>query len=160
MIEEKATVIAIEGDDALVQTQRRSACQACSVKSGCGTSVLSKVIGQRVSQIKVHNILNVKIGDEIVLGINDNALVQGSLLVYTLPLILLLIFAVVGEYWAQSQNLNTELVSIVSGLLGFVIAIFITRFSILKTRLKNKIKPHMLRVIPTVSNGRDTILAP
>ncbi len=160
MIEENAIVVAVEGDDVLVQTQRRSACQSCAVKSGCGTSVLSKVIGLRVSQIRVSNTLNVKTGDEIVLGINDNALVQGSLLVYALPLILLLMFAVTGEYWAQSQNMNTELVAIVSGLFGFVVAIFITRFSISKTRFKNQIQPHMLRVVHTVSGGRDTILAP
>jgi sigma-E factor negative regulatory protein RseC len=160
MIEENAIVVAIEGDDVLVQTQRRSACQACSVKSGCGTSVLSKVIGQKVSQIKVNNTLNANIGDEVTLGINDNALVHGSLLVYVLPLFFLLVFAMVGEYWAQSQNLNSELTSIVSGLLGFLIAAFVTRYSISKTRFKNQIQPHMLRVVHVVSEGRVTILAP
>ena len=160
MIEEKAIVIAVEGDEALVQTQRQSACQSCSVKSGCGTSVLSKAIGKRVSQIKVNNTLNVKIGDEVVLGINDNALVQGSLLVYALPLVLLLVFAVAGEFWAQNQNLNSELISIVSGMLGFVIAIFITRFSILKTSFKNQVQPHLLRIVHTASGSHVTILAP
>lgn len=158
MIEEKAIVVAIEDEYALVQTQRKSTCQSCSVRSGCGTSVLAKVFGLRVSQIKVCNTLDVKIGDEIVLGINDNALVQGSLLIYALPLVLLLSFSIAGEFWARSQNLNTELVSILSALLGFVIAVFITRHSLLKSDFKNKMQPLMLRVVQTAGDGGETIL--
>ena len=53
MIEENAVVIDVNEQQVLLETQRQSACQSCSVKSGCGTSTLSKVVGNRSSQFAV-----------------------------------------------------------------------------------------------------------
>ena len=160
MIEETAVVVAVEGDDVLLQTQRRSACQSCSVKQGCGTSVLAKVVGQRSSQIRIKNTLNAGLGDEVLLGLNEHALVQGSLMVYALPLVFMLVFAVVAEYWASSQGLNTELMAVLGAVLGFVTALVITRLYIKNNRVKAAINPHMLRIVHTVSPRRDTMFAP
>ena len=160
MVEEKALVVAIEGADVLLQTQRRSACQSCSVKQGCGTSVLAKVVGQRSSQILVVNTLDAKVGDEVVIGINDNALVKGSLLIYAVPLILLLAGALLGELWAQAYGFNSELVSIVSAIVGFTLAMVLIRYSLYKTQFKNEMQPHLLRVVQKAKNAHDILMAP
>ena len=164
MIEENAMVVAVEGDEALLQTQRRSACQACSVKQGCGKSVLSKVVGQRSSQIRVKNTLHVKVGDQVVLGINENALVQGSLLVYALPLILMLVFALLGELWAQANGWQGEWIVILAAITGFLSSAVIIRLGLNRSRLKQHIQPRMLRVVPRNNDyavGKpDTMLAP
>jgi sigma-E factor negative regulatory protein RseC len=160
MIEEKATVIAVEGEHALLQTQRRSACQSCSVKQGCGTSVLAKVVGQRSSQILVDNVLNAEVGDEIIIGINDNALVKGSFLVYALPLVLLLIGALMGEFFAHAYGFNAELLSIIAGTAGFVVAMILIRFSLSKTKFKAEIQPHMLRISHHGAAGHNIFIAP
>ena len=160
MIEEKAMVVAIEGANVLLQTQRRSACQSCSVKQGCGTSVLAKVVGQRSSQILVINTLGANLGDEVVIGINDNALVKGSLLIYALPLILLLVGALLGELWAQSYGFNAELMSIVSGVAGFALAMILVRYALYKSQFKNEIQPHMLRIVDKVRDAHHVLMAP
>ena len=160
MIEEKAVVISVEGEHVLLQTQRRSSCQSCSVKQGCGTSVLAKVVGQRSSQILVENILNAGIGDEVVLGINDNALVKGSLLIYALPLILLLAGALIGELWAQAYGFNAELMSIIAGVGGFIFSIFLIRFGLLKTKFHDEIQPHMLHISHHATVDHDILMAP
>jgi len=160
MVEEKAMVVAIEGTNALLQTQRRSACQSCSVKQGCGTSVLAKVVGRRSSQILVVNTLEASVGDQVMIGINDNALVKGSLLIYALPLILLLVGAVLGELWAHAYGFNTELMSIVSGVVGFALAMALIRYSLYKTQFKNEIQPHMLRIVNKARDVHDILMAP
>ena len=160
MIEENAIVVAIEGEYALVQTQRRSACQSCSVKQGCGTSVLSKVVGQRSSQIRVSNSLDAHIGDEVLLGIKENALVQGSLLVYALPLVSMLLFAVLGELWAKSRGLDNEVVIIIFAVIGFMLSMLLIRIGFTGSHLKKQIQPQMLRIIRSADNQRDTMLAP
>jgi sigma-E factor negative regulatory protein RseC len=160
MIEETAIVIAVEGDDVLLQTQRRSSCQSCSVKQGCGTSVLAKVVGQRSSQIRIQNTLNARLGDEVLLGLNENALVQGSLMVYALPLVMMLMFAVIAEYWASTQAMNTELLAVLGAVVGFVAALVITRFYITNRHVKSAINPRMLRIVHTALPHRDTMLAP
>ena len=160
MIEEKATVIAVEDDRVLLQTQRRSACQSCSVKQGCGTSVLATVVGQRYSQVSVANTLGANVGDEIMMGINDNALVKGSLLIYALPLIFLLVGALLGEFFAHAYNLNAELASIIAGAAGFVLSMFVIRFSVTRTKIQNEMQPHMLRIISKASDSHDFLMAP
>ena len=71
MIEEHARVVAVQGDTALLQTQRQSSCGSCEVKSGCGTSVLAGIVGQKMTQLKVQNTLNARPGDEVVLGFGE-----------------------------------------------------------------------------------------
>ena len=160
MIEETAIVVAIEGEQALLQTQRRSACQSCSVKQGCGTSVLAKVVGTRSTQISVKNHLQARVGDEVLLGIEENALVQGSLLVYALPLVMMLVFAVAGEWLAQTLGWEHELFAILAAALGFVVAVFMIRFGLNKTGLKRQIQPHMLRIVSAAADRHDMMLAP
>ncbi len=163
MIEETAFVVAVEDEQILCQTQRRSACHSCSVKQGCGTSVLAKVVGQRSSQItlpKTQNVTDVKVGDEVVLGIEENALVQGSLLVYTLPLIMMIAAALLAQLWAESQGIVSELPQILSALGGFSISLLLVRYWLNKSALKQHIQPHILRIKHTSTGARDTILAP
>ena len=159
MIEEQATVIALDGNDALLQTQRKSACQSCAVKKGCGTSVLAKVVGQRSSQIRVVNILNSELGDTVLLGVNEKSQVQGSLVIYSAPLLSMFVFAIAGEFWAKESAYNSELVAILSALLGFFVAILVIRFGFSKVSLKTRLQPEMLRIVRNQSVTRDIMLA-
>lgn len=157
MIEETAFVVAVEGDYALLQTQRRSACQSCSVKQGCGTSVLSRVVGQRSTQLRVLNTLSAQVGDEVIIGLEENALVQGSLLVYSVPLLMLLLFAVLGEYWAKNHGLASEWMVIISAALGFLLSMLAIRLGFFGSKLSRRIQPQMLRRVHTPNQGRGTI---
>lgn len=160
MIEETTRVVAIEGRYALLQTQRQSACQSCSVKTGCGTSVLSQVVGQRSSQLKVDNTLDVRIGDEVVIGLQENSLVKGSLLIYALPILLMLGAGLLGDYLAQNYHYNRDLLGISFALSGFVISLPLIRWGINRTALKQQMQPHMIRKTHTLTGARDTMLAP
>ena len=160
MIEEQATVIALEGDDALLQTQRQSACQSCSVKKGCGTSVLAKVIGQRSSQVRVLNTLGAQLGDTVLLGVQENALVQGSLLIYAAPLLSMFGLAIAGEFWAKANGFNAELITVMAAFLGFFIALLVIRLGFSKVSLRKRLQPEMLRIVHNRPVTRDTILAP
>jgi len=160
MIEEIAQVVAVEGETVLCQTQRVSACHSCSVKQGCGTSVLAKVVGQRSNQISLAKTLDVKVGDEVVLGIDENALVQGSLLIYTLPLVSMIVAALWVQFWMESQGIVSELPVILAAAAGFSAALLGVRYWMQKGALKKHIQPHILRITHTSSGAHDTILAP
>ncbi|MBK9131474.1 MAG: SoxR reducing system RseC family protein [Gammaproteobacteria bacterium] len=53
-------------------------CGSCSVQKGCGTSVLAKVLGNRVNRIRVINTIGAKTGEWVVLGLEDGALARSS----------------------------------------------------------------------------------
>ncbi len=119
MLEEQGKVVAVDVGFAWVETQRKSACGSCSVNKGCGTGVISKVVGQRATQVRALNRINAKVGDEIVIGLNDQALVRGSLAIYAAPLIAMLFAALLGDLVGQELQLNSgEGLTIIFGLAG------------------------------------------
>ncbi|MCK4587448.1 MAG: SoxR reducing system RseC family protein [Gammaproteobacteria bacterium] len=133
MIEEFAQVVAFEGDDIWVETQRKSACGQCSANKGCGTAVLSKVLGNKRSTVRVlnPNATKVSIGDEIVVGIEEQALVRGSLAIYLAPLLALFVFGLLGGVLAEQFNLvKPDTLVIVFSLFGLGLGfMWVKRFS-------------------------------
>lgn len=100
MIEEAARVVQVEGAEVWVETERRSTCSSCSARSGCGTGALSQALGKRRNRVRVLSELPLQVGDQVVIGIHEQALVRGSLAVYAVPLALLLVGALAGDLGA------------------------------------------------------------
>lgn len=147
MIEENAIVISVEGNDAWVETRRQSSCSACSANKGCGTSVLSNVLGKRSSQVRVLNTLDVKPGEEVVIGIEEESLVRGSIAVYLVPLISMFLFALLAEWYAGNGN---DLAAVTGAILGFVIGLFWLRKFSRKIYRDKRYQPVILRKIPGI----------
>ncbi len=121
MIEEHAQVVAFEGEDIWVETQRRSACGQCAANKGCGTATLAKVLGNKRNRVRVLNpkATKVSIGDEIVVGIEEQALVRGSLAIYIAPLLALFLFGLLGDVLATQFNMaQPDILVIIFGLFG------------------------------------------
>lgn len=98
MIEETGRVIQLDGADAAwVETERRSTCAGCSLNKGCGGGVLSQVLGRRRARVRAHNQADARVGDQVLLRLQEYALLRGSLAVYLLPLLLMFGGALLGE---------------------------------------------------------------
>jgi len=131
MIEEKAFIIEIHDDIAWVETQRKSTCSTCQVKKACGTSVLQKVLGNKRTRLQVLNPKHFDVGDEVVLGLQENALIKGSLILYALPLLMMFAFAILGYVAFSLYEINyTEGFKILFSLGGLVSGfIWVSQFS-------------------------------
>lgn len=126
MIEERATIVALEDGFAWVESERRSSCGSCSASKGCGTATLQKVMGNRRTRLKAINQAHADIGDRVVIGVQEQALLKGSLYAYILPLLTLLAGALLFETLFASEGL-TVLGGLAGLLLGFV---FLQRLSL------------------------------
>jgi len=128
MIEERARIISCSDDYAVVETQRKTSCGACSMNKACGTGVLAKVFKDKVAQLKVKNTIQAKVGEEVIVGVEESAMLRGSFLVYMLPLLMLILFALLGEEIARQLLIgHVELVSISFALLGLFVALWWVR---------------------------------
>jgi len=147
MIEEQAEVTRVNGSEVWVETQRRSACGSCSASGGCGTSVLAKVLGNRSRPMRVVCSVEVAQGDQVVIAINDAALVRGSLAVYLVPLLGILLGALLGEWWAEQLGATSELYAILGAIVGIGLGLlWLRRFT---QRISNDLdyQPVVLRRI-------------
>jgi len=122
MIKENAFVVKKSDGIAWIATQRKSTCSSCQVKSACGTATLEKVLGKKRTHLQVKNPNDYSVGDEVIIGLNENALVRGSLLLYLVPLLFLFGFVFVGEALAFLYGFDyNEGFKIVSAMIGLIL---------------------------------------
>ncbi len=157
MIEETARVISVEGQQVLVETRRQSVCGQCSAQKACGTATLEKVLGQKRTQVSVLSRIDVSPGDEVVIGIQEAALVRGSFALYGLPLLLMLLGAVIGEAVILSR---TELPAVMGALLGLLAGLLFVALFSRRTHLEARYQPVILRKITPANPQTDSIFAP
>lgn len=102
MIEEQALVVGIEGDAAVLEVVRKTPCGMCGQTRGCGASLFGKLLGHRNNVFKAVNSLSARIGDHVVIGVDEKALLASSVAVYGVPLGLMLAGAAIGTFLAPS----------------------------------------------------------
>lgn len=146
MVEENARVIAIDGDFAWVETRRKAVCEACSVNKGCGTSVLSKVLGNRRIRLRTLNHVNAKVGDEVVIGFEEKMLVRYSFAAYASPILLLLSGAWVGEAISKSIGWSgSEALTILFGIAGMTAGFVLLQIYSNRVSADSRYQPIILR---------------
>lgn len=140
MLEETATVVAVEGNSLWVESEARSACSQCDSHS-CSSSAISQLFGVQRNRLCLDNHLEAQVGDQVVIGIPDELLVRASIWGYLLPLLVMVAFAIVGNAWHLSEGLQ-----VVLAMLGLAAGFYAVR---LATRDKQqKFQPQLLRIAP------------
>lgn len=145
MIEEHGRIITAHDGYAWVETQRRSSCDKCSANAGCGTSVLSRVLGQRRTRVRALDPLGAQAGDEVIIGIEDAMLVRSSLAAYLVPLLGLLLGALSGGALGRRLGLGEETGSILCALAGLAATLVWLRFHSRRTARDRRYQPVVLR---------------
>jgi len=121
MIEEQVQVVEIAGNQIVLQGATQSACGSCSANKGCGTSVLSKVVGRKFTRFQVDNNINAEIGDTVVVGIPEDALLKGSLVMYVVPIMGMLLLALLADHYLLATASYRDLIISANGILGLLI---------------------------------------
>lgn len=80
-----------------------------------------------------------EVGQNVTIGIAEHVMVRGSLLIYLLPLILLLL-----GIWAGDRAFDNELLTIVSGLLALLGGSFLAGKLANGTAHGSKLQAHLL----------------
>ena len=126
MLEMRAIVMQVQGDDASVQPLGTGGCGHCDSEGGCGSGTLTKVFCSNKPRVfKVHNQAGAKVGDEVQVSIPDGALLQGAMKMYVLPLVLLLTGGIAGVTLAGDEGARDAYAvsgSVIGLVLGFLLA--------------------------------------
>lgn len=118
MIETRARVVGRDGRYVWVETQRRSSCEACLARTGCGTAALGRALGRRRSRVRALNEAGAGIGDEVIVALAERALLAGSAALYLVPLLAMLCLAMLGHHLSARLGLNTDAAATLLGGLG------------------------------------------
>ncbi len=143
MIEEQGRVVAVEAGAVWVETLRKSTCSSCSANAGCGQGLLERLgVGGRRGHVRALSDLQLKVGDQVVIGVREELLVRGSLLVYLLPLLGLFAAALLAEQWGLSEPQV-----ILCALLGLLASGFGVRWRSMRTADDPALQPVVVRAL-------------
>ncbi len=142
MIEEIGVVERVEDGYIWVSpASSGGACGSCESSGSCSTSILVSLLqGKSSKTVRVDNTINAKVNDRVVLGIHPQGLLSGSALIYLLPILSLFVFAAMGSQFFS------ELVSIVAGIIGFIIGLYVSKKIADSTVMKSRLELVGLRV--------------
>ncbi len=127
MIEQRARVMAVDGDQVEVRTEAQTGCHACGARGSCGSGLIAQMFPARFKQrLRLSGAAlrtPPRPGDQVVIGIDEGYLQKTSLLLYAFPLLGLLGGAIAGQLgW------GTELASILGGLTGLSTTLVLNRW--------------------------------
>lgn len=136
------TVVAVEGDTAVVRFQRGSMC------THCGACL---AIGEKEMETRVGNARGVKVGDRVAVTLSKKSFLTASALAYILPLIGLLTGLFLG--YALGGEIVSLLIGVVLCVLTYgVLALMNKRFT------KNKtFEPRMTKLVHDEPASAETI---
>lgn len=149
MIEEPGRVVAVEPGAVWVETQRKSTCSGCSVRNGCGQGLMDQLgVRERRGLIRAHADGRLQVGDSVVIGIREDALLRGAALVYLFPLIVLFAAALLAS-WLSAP----EPYVILAGLGGFLSSWLVVRARGRRVAGDCALQPVVLRVMLAVAGA-------
>jgi sigma-E factor negative regulatory protein RseC len=126
MLEMRAIVIQVQGEEASVQPLGTGGCGHCSSEGGCGSGTLTKLFcSSKPRHFKVRNQAHAKVGDEVRVSLPDGVLLRGAAKMYLLPLGLLFVGGISGVSLAGEAALRDPYAvagAVIGLLLGFVLA--------------------------------------
>lgn len=120
MIETQARVLEVEPGAALVEPMEASGCSACgSNGGGCGADRIGQVFTLRSKRYRVLDPRGSRVGEAVVIGVADGAVLRGSGAVYMLPLLLIFIGAMLAGQLAPLASRDGW--SIAGAAIGFAL---------------------------------------
>lgn len=145
MIEEQATVVAIDDDNVTVTSTIKSACGGCQQVDNCGSGQVAKAFPQKKLTLTVQSSMALELGDNVVLGLNESALLQSAWQVYLWPLLGLLLASWFGQWLVINGIVAHEIFAIILGVIGGYCGFSLAKRQQLKSATCAKLAPKILR---------------
>lgn len=141
MARETGVVIEKKGRNAVVRTQRATACEGCSEKSTCHSFG-----GSREMEIEALNPVEASVGDTVSIEFGTGRMLKLSLVLYIFPVAALLAGAIIGDQAALALNINASILSAITGFAGFFVSLAALLALEKKARHSDRYKPSIVAV--------------
>jgi sigma-E factor negative regulatory protein RseC len=124
MIEEQAIILSTDKTDvelpfATIEIVRKTACGLCGKTRGCGNAIWGKIFSHQSTSFRAENKIDAKVGQNVIVGIDEKALMKGALLLYLVPLVFMFTGIILLSYLFNSDFADM-LGAFIGLLLGFI----------------------------------------
>lgn len=147
MLEEDALIVDQKDEFVWVEAMSKSSCNHCSARQGCGTASLQEWFNRSPNRLRITAKPGFSVGDRVVIGIPEQALVKGSFMIYMLPLVALIAGAMLGAAvndWLGWDSKDGA--SIIAGFVSFALSFRVIRRYTLKFSNRSDYQPVLIRL--------------
>jgi sigma-E factor negative regulatory protein RseC len=140
-VEGIARVVRVEGAVAWLEPEQTTSCQGCASASSCGTPGIGTVASRmEVRRFALDNPGNLAVGERVVVGVADRALIKGALIAYALPLATALAAGGIAE-----SEFGSDLVSMAAMAAGLGLGLLAAHLGARRLARQGELAPHFLR---------------
>jgi sigma-E factor negative regulatory protein RseC len=153
MIEEHAIVVSVSGDSAMLEIIRKTPCGLCGKSRGCGISLWGKLFNHK-SEFRATNSIGAKVGDNVVVGVEEQALLKSSMTIYAFPLAALLLGAFLGMAFLPQEAASgqKDAYAVVGAAIGLALSLLWLKGHSLGRPYSSSHQPVILRADNQVMN--------
>jgi sigma-E factor negative regulatory protein RseC len=145
MLLESAHVIAVEEGSVWVETIRQSSCGTCAAQKGCGHGILNKISSSRRNYLQVFSgklkASHCSVDDHVRISIPEQVIIRGSLVVYMVPLVLMLLGAAAATTFFGG---NSDLLALLGAVTGFALGVGLVRWHAWRHRSDKSMQPTLV----------------
>lgn len=146
MIEQHAIILAVEPQEdnqslATIEVVRKSACGICGKTRGCGNAIWGKIFAHKMTSFKAKNSINAQVGQSVIVGIDEQAVMKSALLLYLVPLVTMLIGSIL-----VSQLNASNLAAMLGAASGLLVGYFWVKAHIEGRAYYQSQQPKILRL--------------
>lgn len=140
-------MVAVDADALWVETIRQSTCGACTAQKGCGHGLLNRVGAGKRGYIRVLpgqvDPGACKVNDRVTIAIPEEVILRGSMIVYMLPLLVMLVLAgLASSLWPDVG----DRAALMGAGLGFAFGVALVRWHAWRHHDDHNLQPILLWV--------------
>lgn len=125
MIEERAVILSLDTSSiaagqtlATLEIERKTACGLCGKTRGCGNSLWGKLFAHKRNAFKASNGIDAKVGQAVIVGINEQALLKSAFFLYIVPLVTMFLASML-----MLKVLNTDAGAMIGAVIGLALGL-------------------------------------
>lgn len=146
MIEEAVIVTDVQGGKVWIKSAPKSSCGGCEQQASCGSPLFEKLLNRNNVAIEAICSIVVRSGDQVIIGVDENVMLNNAFKLYIMPLVALFLCGLMGKSLSGYLSIGApELMSIGFALVGFFLSIIYLKNRSNKGINGQTIKPEILR---------------
>ena len=142
LVEGVARVVVVDAARTWLEPEQTSSCGACASAAACGVKSGQNDRRLKARRFSVSNDAGLRVGDRVVIGMSEYALIRASSVAYAIPLLSMMVGAVVAHLYFGSDG-----AAMLSAAGGLLLGVLVARIWAARLQASGDLSPHLLRRI-------------
>jgi len=136
-----AHVVAVEGNTAWLEPEQTGSCGGCAASGSCGAKGIGTLASRlEARRFQIDNEANLVVGERVVVGIRENALLKASITAYAVPLATLLTAGALAQW-----KFGSDLVTMAAMVAGLALGLGFARMGAGRLMVRGDLAPSFIR---------------